>query len=324
MDVEEVKEEFERRKRDFSSLEEEARFILQAAIKKNKIKTHSMPSRVKDLSSFLEKAKRKESVRPFDEIRDIVGLRVVCLFLSDIPLIAQVIRESFTVLSEDDKIEGPELSSFGYMSLHFIAEMRKEYKGPRYDSLTGIPLEIQVRTILMDAWANVSHYLAYKTDIDVPTHLRRDFNALSGLFYVADSHFELFFKSSKASGEKMIQLASSSRPAISEQEINLDSMTAYLRARLPDRKQSNTEDVSQLVKELSEAGYRTIGQVDDILNRAAPALPAFESDSYPGASGRFRDVGVVRVSIGMVDPTFKAYSSGSPREKYEKLVLPPT
>src|SRR6266496_2354963 len=199
MDAEEIKKEFERRQRYFLALEEEAKFILEGSLKKNKIKIHSMPSRIKDCVSFLDKAKRKESTKPFDDIRDIVGLRVVCLFLSDIPRVGQVIRDAFDVLSEDDKIEGAEVTSFGYMSFHFVAEMKKQYTGPRYDSIAGMPFEIQVRTVLMDAWANVSHYLAYKSDTDVPKNLQRDFYALSGLFYIADSHFELFFKSSKES-----------------------------------------------------------------------------------------------------------------------------
>jgi len=45
----------------------------------------------------------------------------------------------------------------------------------------------------MDAWATVSHYLDYKTDADVPLGLRKDFQALSGLFYLADTHFEMFY-----------------------------------------------------------------------------------------------------------------------------------
>jgi ppGpp synthetase/RelA/SpoT-type nucleotidyltranferase len=218
MTEDEIKAEFERQHRAYSALEEEAKFVLQRALRQKKIKTHSIPTRVKELTSFLDKVKRKDAKEPFEDIRDIVGLRVICLFLSDIPRIGEVIRESFNVLSEDDKIEGVEISSFGYLSLHFNAEMRKEYKGPRYDAVAGMPFEIQVRTILMEAWANVSHYLDYKSDVDVPTALRRDFYALSGLFYVADSHFELFFKSSKDSSKQMSALASESKPDLVLQE----------------------------------------------------------------------------------------------------------
>jgi ppGpp synthetase/RelA/SpoT-type nucleotidyltranferase len=304
MDPEEIKKEFERRKGSFSSLEEEVRFILDGALKKNKIKTHSMPTRVKELASFLDKVNRKESAQPFDDIRDIVGMRVICLFLSDIPRVGQVIRECFDVLSEDDKIEGAEVSSFGYMSFHFTAQMKKEYKGPRYDSIIGMPFEIQVRTILMDAWANVSHYLTYKRDVDVPRNLKRDFYALSGLFYIADSHFELFFKSSKESkAQTMVDVASATKMQLALQELNLDTLTAYLRARLPNRVQSDSESVSALVNQLSEAGYRTIGQIDELLDKTAAAFKEYERQNPP-PSGKFADVGVVRISTSLVDKKF--------------------
>src|SRR5207237_2679158 len=104
---------------------------------------------------------------PLNEIHDTVGIRVVCLFLSDIARVGALIRERFSVLVEDNRIEGTDVSSFGYMSLHFDVTMKQEHKGPRYDSISGLPFEIQVRTIAMDAWANVSHHLDYKSDKDL-------------------------------------------------------------------------------------------------------------------------------------------------------------
>jgi ppGpp synthetase/RelA/SpoT-type nucleotidyltranferase len=68
------------------------------------------------------------------------------------------------------------------------------YTGPRYEDLKGLKAEIQIRTIAMDAWSNVSHYLEYKTPEAAPSSLRKDFYALSALFYLADTHFELFFQ----------------------------------------------------------------------------------------------------------------------------------
>jgi putative GTP pyrophosphokinase len=90
MDTEEIKKEFDKLKGSLTSLEGEAKFILDAALKKQKIKIHSMPSRVKEFESFLDKARRKHTTNPFEDIRDMVGLRWYCLFLSDIPRVGQV------------------------------------------------------------------------------------------------------------------------------------------------------------------------------------------------------------------------------------------
>jgi putative GTP pyrophosphokinase len=118
------------------------------------------------------------------------------------------------------------------MSVHFIAKIKPNFSGPRYDGLVGVPLEIQVRTIAMDAWATISHYLSYKSAIDVPSEMRRDFFALSGLFYVADSHFEMFFKGRERG---RTQIAAELKAGTQGLEINLDSLTEYLASRFPDR-----------------------------------------------------------------------------------------
>ena len=96
------------------------------------MKVHSISSRIKDLNSFVAKAESKHIRNPFQEIKDIVGLRVVCLFMGDIPRVDEIIKNSFNVISKDDKIEGYDAHSFGYMSIHYVVTMKKEYAGPRY------------------------------------------------------------------------------------------------------------------------------------------------------------------------------------------------
>jgi ppGpp synthetase/RelA/SpoT-type nucleotidyltranferase len=322
MTEDEIKSEFERQQETYRALEREALFVLNRALARSNIKFHSIPTRVKDIKSFLDKVKRKESREPFKDVSDIVGLRVICLFLSDIPRVGQLIRDSFNVVSEDDKIEGVEVDSFGYMSFHFVAEMRGEYKGPRYEDLGGVPFEIQVRTILMDAWANVSHYLDYKTDVDVPKALRRDFYALSGLFYIADSHFELFFKSSKDSSKEMRTLASKSTPELVQQEANLDSFTAYLRTRYPDREHSDPKAISEVLQELSNAGYTSLQQVDNVINRTEKAFEAYEEE-YPPVTNdknkRFADIGAIRISFDIADESFALSRRSGSTEEYAKF-----
>lgn len=304
MDLDVVRREFENKTHIYKQLEAEIVFILEPAISEANIKLHSITHRVKNIDSFLHKAQRKESQKPFDNIRDIVGIRVICLFLSDIESIGNVIRESFNVLEEDDKVEGADVSSFAYMSVHYIAMMKAGHSGPRYDPIANLPFEIQVRTIAMDAWANVSHYLSYKSDEDVPSELRRDFYALSGLFYVADRHFEMFYGSRKQSQEKMTEFfAEASSEAKAQQEINLDSLSAYLYKGFPKRTHASLDSVSDLVKELINAGYKTIGEIQQLIEMASPAFHLYEKANRPSARG-YTDVGVVRISLDIVDDNF--------------------
>jgi putative GTP pyrophosphokinase len=290
----------------FRRLEEEAKYVLKTAITSADIKLDSLSSRVKELDSFLTKARRKQTAKPFEEIRDIVGLRLVCLFLSDIPRLSDIIRRDFNVLSEDNKIEGQEVAAFGYMSLHYTLTLRPNYVGPRYEGITDIPLEVQVRTVAMNAWATISHHLEYKTENDVPSNLRRDFYALSGLFYVADTHFEMFYKASRESRERAALRAETNEFDL-DQEINLDSLSLYLRRKFPDREHSDPDQLSGLITELTRGDYITLRPVDNAIDRALPAVLAWEKASPPTKDGKpikFLDGGLARLSVGAVDQSF--------------------
>ncbi|HEV8430144.1 MAG TPA: hypothetical protein VGQ41_19740 [Pyrinomonadaceae bacterium] len=350
MELTEITDQFKAKGPLFEQLREEALYALESALQQAGIKYHSLPSRVKKLQSFLEKVNSREGKRPkdtqteewdpFEEIHDIVGLRVVGLYLSDLDRIAVVIRNTFQIVSEDNKIEGADVSSFGYMSVHFVTTMKQEYTGPRYDRIARMPFEIQVRTIAMDAWANVSHHLDYKNDKDVPAELRKDFYALSGLFYVADRHFEMFYSQSKQSREHMKELFENgaSGDEKTAQELNLDSLTAYLAAKFPDRKPLNSKQVSDLLNPLLASGFTTIGKIDEIINKGRVAFERYEQEKPPmvrkgkkNVAGRFNPVGVVRITMKIMSEKFlredrrsasseQIQADWSQYEQYRKLV----
>ena len=253
---------------------------------------------------------------PTRDIQDMVGLRVVCLYLSDIQQILMIVKDIFDFVREADMVSGANVSSFGYMSHHVIVQMKSSYKGPRYDILAGRFFEIQIRTILMDAWANVSHHLQYKSDSDVPKSLLRDFHALSGLFYVADTHFEMFFNATKESRAKMADLFSKMEPNKIDEEINLDSLQAYLAMKLADRDQSSTpDDVSSLVSELRAAGYETIAEVDEIYEQVRGLV--FEDEQRSVAElGELNEKKHYYWAVGMIRTAFLIAS-----EKYCQTIV---
>jgi hypothetical protein len=142
------------------------------------------------------------------------------------------------------------------MSHHFICELGASLAGPRYDDIKNIAFEVQVRTILMDAWANISHYLAYKGEASVPDDLQRDFHALSGLFYVADRHFELFYHESQESKSRA-KLAIT-EPGSQDTRLDRDTTLALFQELYPDRKHARPEYVSEFVEEILPFDYRRL------------------------------------------------------------------
>jgi putative GTP pyrophosphokinase len=306
----------------YDRLAQEVKFVLEHELSKANIKHHSIVHRVKKFDSLWEKSQRKQVTNPFS-LKDIVGLRVVSLFMSDLTRVGDAIKTCFDVISEENKIEGRDVASFGYMSLHYDLILKKTYSGPRYDELIGMPCEIQVRTIAMDAWAAAAHYLDYKTDQDIPAELKRSFYALSALFYVADQQFEIFFKSREAVRKKVLESFQVPRPQL-DQEINFDLLNAYLARRFPDRREGSPEGLSNLIRDLLRAGYQTVKQIDDTLNTGLNAFLQYEIDNpfdSPLVKGKFARVAVVRITVDIVD---KNFDPGSHRksviEKYRDLL----
>ena len=278
----------------YERLLEEVHFILTCAVADAKIKVHSQGGRVKELPSALEKIRRKQYTDPESQLEDIVGYRIVCLFSSDLARLKKIIDEKFAVVRSEDKIDGEgDPATFGYMSDHHICNISADCAGPRYEGIHGIIFEIQCRTILMDAWANVSHYLAYKGNASIPSHLRRDFYALSGLFYVADRHFELFFGEAMASAQEAISRAASGD--IDDDAVNLETVQALFRQMYPDLHHASAASISEFVEEIVPLGYTSIRH----LRRTLETVDAIarKENAKKVSNDKFLDIGMARTGL---------------------------
>lgn len=283
------------------ALLDEVIFILAERISSAEIKIHGIEKRIKSIGSVVDKCKRKGTSN-FNSLNDVVGSRVVCLFRSDMSRIDSLIRENFEVVEVDDKIDagaGP----LGYQSVHYQCKMPSRYKGPRYENTSNLIFEVQVRTLCMHAWAAVSHHLDYKGDWDVPVDLKRALSALSGLFYVADNEFEQFYAARIQSREK----AGKYPDAAEAKEINLDTVQAYLRTKFPlrmvvdaDSDAKMTAILSQFVQELKLAGFKSLGEVNDEIDKGKKAFEAYSADYKANYSA----VGAARISLALVSPAF--------------------
>lgn len=322
---EKFESEYDSKIASYNALLEEVLFILKSRIASQSIKIHAIEGRVKTKESIHKKCIDKNIEDPFAGLADIVGCRGICLFRSDIDKIEKIITENFDVVEKDDKINSS-IDSFGYMSIHYICEIKKEFKGPRYDTVQGKRFEIQVRTLSMHAWAVISHYLDYKGEWDVPQHLKKALNALSGLFYVADDSFEKFYNESQKSKVSAGKQATKEYEEI--KEVNLDTVRAYLKKKFPERKHYQGSVISTLVKELKMAGFNSIKEIDELIDDASPAFIEYEKAQLKGIP-YFSDVGVARVSLEIISPAFFSarvannpmiVGSDSSYKKYRNLI----
>lgn len=153
----------------------------------------TLKSRVKSFGSWFDKVLRKirHGVSPEQvQVHDVLGLRIVCPFLEDVRRIEDLIHSHFEVLEEEKKGAPKSFKEFGYDSTHFLVALPPDL----VDQLAlsdAPPCEIQVRTILQDAWAEVEHELIYKSKFlpfDQP--LKRKMAALNANLTLSDIIFQ--------------------------------------------------------------------------------------------------------------------------------------
>lgn len=159
----------------------------------SQISVQSINSRVKERPSVEEKIKRREGkYSSIYEMTDVCGLRIITYYDSDVEFVSQVLKKEFQV-DEDNTVDKRMLNDpnmFGYRSMHLVVSMSKERLClTEYAQFSNDKVEIQVRSILQHAWAEIEHDLGYKAHIAVPTPLRRRFSRLAGLIEIADNEF---------------------------------------------------------------------------------------------------------------------------------------
>lgn len=126
----------------------------------NKMVEH-VASRIKTLDSITEKLTTKglevTEDNAIEHLSDIIGVRLVVHFISDIYRVRNMIVDSgkLQIIREKDYVKQPKPS--GYRSYHIVLEV------PMND--VTVRAEIQLRTVAMDCWASLEHQIRYKKNI---------------------------------------------------------------------------------------------------------------------------------------------------------------
>ena len=120
-------------------------------------------ARVKSKKSILNKMKKKNIKYTYtsliDNISDIAGVRITCPVQEDIFFVKQIIEmiPNLKIIKEKDYINNPKKS--GYSAYHIIVETPVTING----ETVVMKVEIQIRTIAMDFWAEMEHDIRYKS-----------------------------------------------------------------------------------------------------------------------------------------------------------------
>lgn len=148
-------------------------------------------ARAKDVRSARGKLRDKRYNNPMIEMTDMIGVRMVLLFESEIETVTTYLRGVLTINDRYSRIAGEELelSEFGYRSVHLIARFRGRTM-PNYAKIGQPWVEIQVRSLLQHAWAAIGHDHLYKGALVYPKMVKRRFFAVAGSLELFDQEFD--------------------------------------------------------------------------------------------------------------------------------------
>ncbi len=292
-----ILEEYRQAKPSCEEAAVKVKATLEKVFKKSGLIVAAIESRVKTEESLAGKLELKGSkYASLADITDIVGVRVITFYIDDVDKVASAVERLFKVDWENsvDKRKIHEIDSFGYMSLHYIC------------SMDGFPyrFEIQMRTVLQHAWANMNHDTGYKSGVEIPLEYRRSLSRLSGLLELADEQFSEI-RADLADYRRRIQALVASGN-LSEVPLDGDSFRSFLNTRPFDPLNRRIASMNQAeIQDVSLMGYlevfkmlqcKTLGDIAKIIKDNSEG--AFQLACYQIG---LTDLDIISSSIGPQD-----------------------
>lgn len=318
--------------------------ILETCLEEKNIKKQSISWRAKDADEFERKAARpipgSETAKysdPLTQITDKAGIRVITYFLRNVDEVDEIISEEFEVVERTLKASD-EPDRFGYTSLHFLVKyLDSRTQLTEYRRFKGLVAEIQVRTVLQHAWAEIEHDIRYKSPSLLPEAVSRRFGALAGLIEIADREFQAIEDEDRAIREDTQRNLREGR--LDAIEITPDAVQAYLDRKYGADGRMRDWGYGWTARLLRRLGFTNFAQVDECIRGYNDDLISrIIFGSRMGQLTRFELVllasmgdNFIRAHLWARDPDMRGYLIGELRKletlrsefpRYESITAP--
>lgn len=248
------------------------------------LKVHSVGFRVKSTDSLRGKLARPDkNYRELWDVTDLLGVRVILYFEDEVERAADLLESRLELSLEHsiDKRRRADASSFGYRSVHYVGRV-----DARTAAALGLPsgacCEVQVRTMLEHAWAEIEHDLGYKSREAVPIVAKRRLNRLAGLLELCDQEFVAIRDDLARYADALPRRVREAGDEVALDRLSLDALIDCEAVRAFDGSVARTLGKAlgeaaffpeYLLRMLTLAGFRSLGEVLDVVAaREADAL----------------------------------------------------
>ena len=229
-------------------------------------------SRTKGEKELVQKAVSKKYWSLEQQMTDFTGARVILLRETDVTQACKMLSESFHVhpRMSGDKASLLGADRFGYRSIHYVCDLGKDrLRLQENKRFHGLRFEIQVRTVLQHAWAEIEHkvYKGKRDGPDVPVEMRRRFSRIAALLETADGELEQVVSEI---GRHEAQQAKLARTKLSPTEpLGEPWMLGFVHgvaAKFKLRIAKGQADTPAMLSELSDFGISHTGSLADLFD----------------------------------------------------------
>jgi ppGpp synthetase/RelA/SpoT-type nucleotidyltranferase len=239
------------------------------------IAIHSVTARAKSPGSAARKIERKKYGRPQSQMNDVIGVRIITSYAQGVEEVVRRLKDKYEIdeVNSVDKREALGIGMVGYRSVHLILNLGKVGKADGAAKiLEQMKIEVQVRSIIEHAWAEIEHELRYKSGLSLPDEIQRRFSIIAGTLELVDREFDSL-------ADELAALVFKYRERYNASEAEgegFDSahLMGYLLARRPDLAPAGPkklplpfERASECLAVLSEAGISNARDLDQVIDQ---------------------------------------------------------
>ena len=270
---------YEERRSNYSDFSKIILEKIQEALDERKIVIASSSCRAKARSSLEAKCKKtiwNEETHeyqlkysdPKNQIMDFAGARIVAYLNSDIQLICKTVETLFNIdyKNSGDKRIALSENEIGYLSVHYIVSL-KEYPF-EYKRYKGYKCEVQIRTVLQDAWAQIFHDRQYKNNFfsTTPSYdLRRNTSLVAGALELIDNQIAMIVREYDSLNQTEID--NNAYQYLLDSEITSDSVSRYCKIKfLGQVNRYYNADIT--ISTLKDCGFTTIRDIDNVIQES--------------------------------------------------------
>lgn len=294
----------------YQELVNEVIYTIQEESKLAGLKYADLKGRVKTVESIQEKIERLNILKPSEEIYDYAGTRIVCLFEEEKEKFGDLIERVFEVTWKDNKKQKHVSNQMGYQSLHFSVKFGKNYSGPRYNKFINLVCEVQITTVLLEAWALINHTISYKNESAIPIEIQRDINKVSSLLEVAQKVFDDSYNKRKEYLTK-IENSVHDRNLLLSQPINFDTLSLFSKTLYPSMEISEFLQ-NKLIEDLNKDKFKTLNDINDALIKSKTFIESYKRER-PELFKYSTDI--LMQSLGFSDSDFRI------KHKFAQVIL---